>query len=316
MFSPPCCSSSCGSWSPENLDRERPRAPLLEESGCQREGLQREPGETRTSIRAVSYLFCSYTLLSHSDGMSVLLSSSISSINIYVPVYRVMKCMCMTVWPIRRPTWETPRRPISASAACWGNTTTLSLCRLAAWSAVSCVANLHSCSTARWQQVREHTHTHFETWAWANITRMKKKKKTPLSMCSNLSRGQRLLPQRGPLRRHGGGGGPSPLPAAAGTVWRPGGALPPTPPTAEQFHRLRKLSLQLAPRLRHLLLGGWTGWESPHIVVAVVGVWTWGSGACRQCSSHDWWAGTLQGSCCLSAVGQGACNNVWGIMWF
>lgn len=146
-------------------------------------------------------------------------------------------------------------------------------------------------------------------------------------MCSNVSRGQRFVQQRGPLGRHGGSGSPSPLPAAARTVWRPGGALPPTPPAAEQFHRLRKLSLQLPPRLRHILLGGWTGWESPHIVAAVVWVWTWGLGACRQCSSHDWWAGTLQESFfyyyyystvhwCLSLVGQGACNNVWGIMWF
>lgn len=208
----------------------------------------------------------------------------------------------MTVWPIRRPTWETPRRPISASAACWGDTTTLSLCRLAAWSAVSCVANLRSCSITSWQQVREHaytrscTHTLKRELEQTSQGWKKKQKQTPCPLCSNLSRGQRFLQQRGPLRRHGGSGGPSPLPAAARTVWRPGGALPPTPPTAEQFHRLRKLSLQLPPRLRHLLLGGWTGWESPHIVVAVVWVWTWGLGACRQCTSHDWWAGTLQGS--------------------
>lgn len=75
-------------------------------------------------------------------------------------VYRVMRCMCMTVWPTRRPTWETPQRPISASAACWWDTTTLSLCRLAACSTVSCAGNLHSCSITSWQQVHTRLSKH------------------------------------------------------------------------------------------------------------------------------------------------------------
>ena len=65
----------------------------------------------------------------------------------------------MTVWPTRRPTWETPQRPISASAACCWDTTTLSLCRPAACSTVSCVENLHCCSTTSSQQVQKHSHT-------------------------------------------------------------------------------------------------------------------------------------------------------------
>lgn len=70
-----------------------------------------------------------------------------------------MKYMCMTVWPTRRPTWETPQRPISASAACCWDTTTLSLCRPAACSTVSCVENLHCCSITSSQQVQKHIHT-------------------------------------------------------------------------------------------------------------------------------------------------------------
>lgn len=78
-------------------------------------------------------------------------------------VFRAMRCMCMTVWPTTQPTWETPQRRISASAACLLDTTTLSLCRRAACSTVSCVGNLHSCSITSWQQVLKHTHTHTHT---------------------------------------------------------------------------------------------------------------------------------------------------------
>lgn len=44
------CSSSGRSRGAENLDGERPRLPLLEEPGGQREGLQREPGERDPAV--------------------------------------------------------------------------------------------------------------------------------------------------------------------------------------------------------------------------------------------------------------------------
>ena len=59
----------------------------------------------------------------------------------------------MTASPTRRPSWETPQRPTSASAACWWVTTTRSPCRPAACWAVSCVGNQLCCCLTSWQQV-------------------------------------------------------------------------------------------------------------------------------------------------------------------
>lgn len=45
-----CCSSSSRSRSPEDPDRERPRVPVLEESGRAGERLRRESGESRRRL--------------------------------------------------------------------------------------------------------------------------------------------------------------------------------------------------------------------------------------------------------------------------
>lgn len=72
---------------------------------------------------------------------------------------------------------------------------------------------------------------------------------------------QRCFPRRGQPWRHGSSGGARPLPAAAGGVRWPGGALPATPSATEQLHSLCQLPLQFPPGLGHLLLRGRAGWE-------------------------------------------------------
>lgn len=61
-------------------------------------------------------------------------------------VHRGTKCVCLTAWPTRRRPWETPQTPSSGSAACWWDTTTRSLSRLAACSTGSCAGSLQCCS--------------------------------------------------------------------------------------------------------------------------------------------------------------------------